>query len=284
MHAPIDLAPKVMKNAILKRRALGRDNPAGGSNKYYEAKNAEEKFHAARVTAFGSGRCRPYANAWHPEYGLHTEEDDQIILRLNDEKDRTAFYNDVINEPRKLVFAEGIGRHLFMVPKSVSLSGSLKPRDWKGQTVGMSITYGWPLFALPHFADVPLEKDNQTPLSCLAMIWNSAPIFPVFASPLPASIELGHGLPNRATAPPEDASCPLRVRRPAGRTPSWMASATGSSTLREAARLGWRNAWLSVGTSTSMLCGAWFSASSGFPGMVPGSTSLQSPSPCESKP
>ena len=75
-----------------------------------------------------------------------------------------------------------------MVPKSVSLSGSLKPRDWKGQTVGMSITFGWPLFALPHFADVPLEKDNQTPLSCLAMIWNSAPIFPVFASPcLPAS-------------------------------------------------------------------------------------------------
>ena len=116
MHAPVDLAPKAMKNAFLKRQSLGKNIPADGSGRYYDAKNAEEKFHAARVTAFGCGCCRPYAKAWHPEYGLLTDEDDQLILRLNDDEDRAAFCNDVLDH-RSSPLSEGIGRHLFNVPK-----------------------------------------------------------------------------------------------------------------------------------------------------------------------
>ena len=110
IHAPIDLAPMAMRNAFLIRHKLGRDIPGRWFQQILRGQECGGEIpRSSRVTAFGSGRCRPYAEAWHPEYGLHTEEDDQIILRLNDEKDRTAFYNDVINEPRKLVFAEGIG-------------------------------------------------------------------------------------------------------------------------------------------------------------------------------
>ena len=188
MGAPVDLAPKAMENAFLRRRALGRDIPSGGSGRYYEAKYAEEKFHAARVTAFGHGRCRPYAEAWHPDYGLITGEDDELILRLNGESDRAAFRSDVADDPGKLAFAEGTGPDLSMVPKTVSLSGSLTPGSWKGKTVGASIALGWPMFALPHVADAPLNTANGTNLQNLAMMWKHAGIRPVIASPrLPAS-------------------------------------------------------------------------------------------------
>ncbi len=188
MGAPIDLAPTAMKNAFLKRQELDRNLPVDGSERYYEAKNAEEKFHAARLTAFGHGSSRPYAKAWHPEYGLLTDEDNQIILRLNDDEDRAAFCNDVVNDTGKLAFAKGIGPNLFMVPKRVSLSGSLTPGNWKGETAGMSISLGWPLFALPHFADAPLTTGNKTTLQSLSMIWKNTSIPPVSASPcLPVS-------------------------------------------------------------------------------------------------
>jgi len=182
MGVPIDRAPTAMENAFLKRQTLGRDLPTDGSDRYYEAKGAEERFHAARVTAHGHGSSRPYTTAWHPEFGLLTDEDDQLILRLNGEPDRAAFCSDVVNDTGKLAFAKGVGPNLCMVKKSVSLSGSLTPGNWKGQTVGMSIALGWPLFALPHSADAPLTTGNETALQSLAMIWKNANILPVSAS------------------------------------------------------------------------------------------------------
>ena len=139
-----------MKNAFLKRQSLGKNLPADGSGRYYDAKNAEEKFHAARVTAFGCGCCRPYAKAWHPEYGLLTDEDDQLILRLNDDEDRASFCRDFLDQPEKVLFPQGIGANLFPVTKTVSISGALTMNLWTGKLAGNILASGHTPFVLPH--------------------------------------------------------------------------------------------------------------------------------------
>jgi len=121
---PIALAPAAMRSALRERRSFGLDlgeNPS----KIREALAAEERFRAAQVTGYGRGCCRPYAKAWHPDYGLLTGADDQIILRLDGDADRAAFRGDLLDDPAKLFFPEGVGRDLHPVPKSISISGSL---------------------------------------------------------------------------------------------------------------------------------------------------------------
>lgn len=181
MGMPIDRAPRMMKNAFLERRALGGDVPLDGSEKYYAAKNAELKFDVAKATAYGRSGCRNYTQAWHPEYGLLTDEDDPLILRLNGEADRSAFRNDLLNDPGKLTSPTGIGRHLCMEPKRVSISGSVRPGEWKGRAVSRSIDLGAPLFALPHNTG-QLEAGREAMFGSLAIIWRSARCLPVFAS------------------------------------------------------------------------------------------------------
>ena len=127
MHGSIDLARRVMANRYGLRQSI-RPIPGDGPMtdlQQLEARNAEEKFHAASITAHGFGYCRPYAEAWHADYGLLTDQDGKIILRLNTDKDRDALLDDVGNNPAKLVFPQGVGRHLFPVDKSVCLSGAV---------------------------------------------------------------------------------------------------------------------------------------------------------------
>jgi hypothetical protein len=188
MYGSIDLARRVMASRYGLRQSI-RPIPGDGPMtdlQQLEARNAEEKFHAASITAHGLGYCRPYAEAWHPDYGLLTDQDGKIILRLNSDKDRDALLNDVGNNPAKLVFPQGVGRHLFPVDKSVCLSGPVTlPQARKAIRL---VNYGLPLFLLPHPGGEPLKIGNSPALQALARIWRHAAVTAVPTSPrLPAS-------------------------------------------------------------------------------------------------
>ena len=185
MGAPLEMTPETMRLALLLRRALG-PNLAGSPARQLEAQNAEQRFHAASIAAFGLGRCRPYARAWHPEYGLLTDRNDEIILRLNDEEDRGAFVKDLKEPPKKLVFPQGIGPDLFPVPKGISLSGSVTLKQ--ARKAIRLVNFSQPVFLLPHLSTEPLKLENLPGLGALAMTWSHARIRPVPTSPrLPPS-------------------------------------------------------------------------------------------------
>lgn len=188
MQRPIDHAPKVMENAVLIRQRLGQNIRPDDLARRLEAEAAEEKFRVARVTAHGYGRSRRYGKAWHPDYGLLTDADDQLVLRLNNDEDRSAFCRDLLEEPGKLVFPLGIGAHLFPAPKTISISGALTTDLWSRKHAGMGLASGLPLFVLPHVADAPLRATGLSALRCFAMIWQNARLLPVEADlRLPAS-------------------------------------------------------------------------------------------------
>ena len=188
MYGSIDLARKAMASRYGLRQSI-RPIPGDGSMtdlQQLQARNAEETFHAASITAHGFGHCRPYAEAWHPDYGLLTDQDGKIILRLNTDKDRDALLNDVGNDPAKLVFPQGVGRHLFPVDKSVCLSGPVTlPQARKAVRL---VNYGLPLFLLPHPGGDPLKIGNSPALQVLAHTWRHAAVTAVPTSPrLPTS-------------------------------------------------------------------------------------------------
>lgn len=188
MHGSIDLARRVMASRYGLRQSI-KPIPGDGPMtdlQRLQTRNDEEQFHAASITAHGLGYCRPYAEAWHPDYGLLTDQDGKIILRLNTDKDRDALLDDVGNNPAKLVFPQGVGRHLFPVDKSVCLSGPITlPQARKAIRL---VNYGLPLFLLPHPGGEPLNIGNSPALQALAHTWRHAAGTAVPTSPrLPAS-------------------------------------------------------------------------------------------------
>lgn len=188
MNGPIALAPGAMKNALLLRRNLGERIPPDDFNRQLEAEAAEEKFRAAQVTGHGYGRTRCYSKAWHPEYGLLTDADDQLILRLNDDEDRFGFCRDLLEEPGKILFPQGIGANLFPVAKTISISGALNTKLWTGKLAGLMLASGRPFFVLPHVANSPLREAGLNALGCFAKIWQAHPLVRVEAAPqLPCS-------------------------------------------------------------------------------------------------
>ncbi|MEK6254192.1 MAG: hypothetical protein N2B05_05815, partial [Gemmatimonadales bacterium] len=189
--APVDLAPKAMRNALAERRSLGAD-PGDAPSTLQRARELEERFHAAQVTGYGHGRCRPYSEAWHPDYGWLTDPDDQVILRLNGAPDRAAFREDVLDDPRRLVFPDGIGNGLSTVPKMVSLSGSLTPDLCDGKLASNIVALGLPFFLLPHVTEEPLAADGLAAIESLAKVWGHNPVLPVVPSlqlPISTSIQ-----------------------------------------------------------------------------------------------
>jgi hypothetical protein len=176
MNAPIERAPQAMKNAVILRRKLGERIPPDDFNRQFEADAAEKKFRAAQLTGHGYGRTRSYGKAWHPEYGLLTDEDGELTLRLNDDEDRSTFCHDFLNEPGKIVFPQGVGANLFPARKTVTVSGALTSDLWTGHLAEKIFSSGMPFFVLPHFADALLREKGLNALGCFAMIWQSTPL------------------------------------------------------------------------------------------------------------
>ncbi len=173
IHTPIDRAPRAMQDAVLTRQKLGERISPGDYINQQEAEAAEEKFRAAQVTGHGYGRSRSYGKAWHPDYGLLTDADDQLILRLNDDEDRSGFCRDLWEEPGKIISPQGIGANLFPASKTVSISGALTADLCTGKLAGMMLASGIPVFVVPHLADAPLREIDLNVLPCFAKIWQS---------------------------------------------------------------------------------------------------------------
>lgn len=190
-YAPIGLAPKAMRNAMLERHSLGADH-GDNPSRLQKARDLEKRFHAAQITGYGHGHCRPYSEAWHAEYGWLTDRDEQVILRLNEPIDRAAFRKDLLDDPCKLFFPSGIGSDLSMGPKGISLSGSL-PGELCDSALATNVyALGIPFFLLPHTTEEPLTGGGLAAVEYLAKIWQHEPAVPVRTSlrlPITASVQ-----------------------------------------------------------------------------------------------
>jgi hypothetical protein len=167
-------APAIMDNAIRDRRKIGY----GKNLDYFSQRSApvhEEHYREAKKSAYGSGYSRAYSGAWSDHFGLLTDADDGLILRLNDAPDRAAFRRDVLDDPNHLCLPEGLGRDLQMVRKTVSVSGSLTLDLWDEKLVIGIIQLGLPIVFLPHTGTELLTIRNPPAMKILPDLWRSAP-------------------------------------------------------------------------------------------------------------
>lgn len=179
MNGSVEQALKAMPNAMRKRKAIQPKSPTEELISRDDAENHEKRFHAARVTAFGRARCQRYRKGWHPEYGLLTERDNHIILRLNDNEDRNGFCEDVLKDPMKLIDPTGVGPQLSEVPKGLCLSGSLTLDHWQEKLALGTLSLGLPLFPLVHPANATFEPKHRHALTYFTHRWRNAPLSPV---------------------------------------------------------------------------------------------------------
>ena len=151
-------ADTAMRAAVMRREQLGN---AG-------IEQQVQHFHTARTTAHGEGPTRGYSNAWDEQLGLITDEDNQVILRLDAPRDHAAFRRDVLENHERLREPQGIGGMLQMARKSISVSGSLTSDLWDGRLAHSIVELGLPILHLPHLAEDPLVC-NHPALYVLAL-------------------------------------------------------------------------------------------------------------------
>ena len=147
-HGTPKQAPAAMANAIVSWKERRQHVP------YFPAVQQElpvleESFYAAQRTGFGHGRTRPYGGAWDETFGLITDRDCQVILRLDSDDDRAAFRQHVIGDPEKLQAALGYGPGLTTVSKRWCVSGALKPSEWDRELAEQALGLGLPMVFLP---------------------------------------------------------------------------------------------------------------------------------------
>ena len=166
-------APAIMTSAVQERRKIGYGNDLD----YFSQRNApvhEAHYREAKKSAHGSGYSRAYSRAWSHDFGLISDDDDGLILRLNDAPDRAAFRRDVLDDPNHLCLPEGLGRDLQMVRKTVSVSGSLTLDLWDEKLVMGIIKLGLPIVFLPHTGTELLTIRNPPAMKILPDLWRSA--------------------------------------------------------------------------------------------------------------
>ena len=165
-YGSVEQATKAMENAILRRQEIGDPHP-DHPWRYEEIRLWEDRFRAAQCTAFGAGRSRPFSKAWQEPFGLLTGRDDEIILRIVDAGDREAFREDVLENCTKLEIPMGYGAGLELVPKTISVTGSLTPDLWDGELVEGILELGSPIhFPAPYLAGVADGSKSASPRTC----------------------------------------------------------------------------------------------------------------------
>jgi hypothetical protein len=116
----------------------------------------ESLYFDAQRSGFGSGRCRPYAKAWHDKFGLLSERDCRVILRLGTLEDGMAFRKDVIAGRRRLLAPAGFGAGLKWLPKQFGISGVIEEDLWDADFARGLVNLPLPLWVLPHATKSPL--------------------------------------------------------------------------------------------------------------------------------
>lgn len=80
----LELAPLKMRQMVAARTKTGQLTPINQDH----IKQIEDTFYAAQQTGFGTGRHRPYSQAWHEEFGLLSDPNEGVILRLESDYDK----------------------------------------------------------------------------------------------------------------------------------------------------------------------------------------------------
>jgi hypothetical protein len=150
-------ASGTMAAVLAQKQKLGKANASNAPIH----RDLEERYFAAQRTGFGYGPSRRYAEAWHESFGLLTDREDELILRLDAPQDRAAFRTDVLGGEKRLRQPLGYGKGLEAVPKHIALSGSFPVSLWDATLASGIVELGLPILMLPSVAKTPPEIANE---------------------------------------------------------------------------------------------------------------------------
>ena len=163
-HGTPEMAPTAMARAIREKQKLGkvtRNNASMHGDR-------EELYFAAQRTGFGYGPCRSYAEAWHEEFRLMTDRNDEVILRIDSPQDRALLRQHVIDGDMRLRQPLGYGAGLELVPKHIALSGFIPASLWDASLARGLVELSLPLVMLPSAAKTPPEIVNPAILGLIS--------------------------------------------------------------------------------------------------------------------
>ncbi len=168
-------APAVMTHAIIQKQKLGKPT----EHNHHQRGALEARFFAAQATGFGTGRARAYSKAWHDTFGLLTDRNNEVILRIESADDRAALRQHLLKDTTSLTHPIGYGIGLVPVTKHIAISGSLDLSQWDKELVTKMVQLGLPFVFLPHACEEPPALKNLPALDVLTMILPNA-----FSDPL----------------------------------------------------------------------------------------------------
>jgi hypothetical protein len=146
-------APQSMEYAVLQMREIEGTNLF----KAEQVHALESLYFDAQRSGFGSGRCRPYASAWHAKFGLLSERDGRMILRLRTREDGAAFRKDVVAGSKRLLAPAGFGAGLKWRSKQLGVSGVIEEDLWDADFARGMVNLPLPLVVVPHATKSPLK-------------------------------------------------------------------------------------------------------------------------------
>ena len=148
----LEEAPQSMEYAVRQMREVE------GTNLFKAEQHhaLESLYFDAQRSGFGSGRCRPYATAWHDKFGLLSERDCRVILRLGSLEDGVAFRKDVVAGNRRLLAPAGFGAGLKWQSKRFGVSGVMEEDLWDADFARGLVNLPLPMLVLPHATKSPL--------------------------------------------------------------------------------------------------------------------------------
>ena len=127
------------------------------------------EYQQASLTAFGGVRMGYYSQRHDEKLGWVTDETHHVILRLESEEDHARFQDDVRSGSRKLLQPTGSDLLSGVVPKRLSVAGSLPAAQLQDDLVGGILGKALPVLFLPHAAAQPLKTPDLMFLNLIAL-------------------------------------------------------------------------------------------------------------------
>lgn len=143
--APPEQALKYMNFLLTEAQNLRNGGPLSTSDSQFYG----DKFFAAQNDLYGTGESRPYAEAWHENFGLITDRNNRLILHLNTPKDVQAFRQDVMDKNPKLTMPTGYCAGLVQGLKEIAVAGAMSPEQWHADLARNLVDLPFPILLLP---------------------------------------------------------------------------------------------------------------------------------------
>ena len=138
-------ALKYMNFLLTEAQNLRNGGPLSTSDSQFYGDN----FFAAQNDLYGTGESRPYAEAWHENFGLITDRNDRLILHLHTPKDVQAFRQDVMDKNPKLTDPTGYCAGLVQGSKEIAIAGAMSPEQWHPDLARNLLDLPFPVLLLP---------------------------------------------------------------------------------------------------------------------------------------